>query len=102
MFSMFCCVAVRPAIRCAGSPPGMTTKIRKTMKLTAISTSTMPRRRRIRKANTLVLDPDLRARIERVTEAVAEDVQGEHGEHDRDTGRDGQPRGRLDPVLPLR
>ena len=33
---MFCGVAFLPAMRCAGSPPGTTMKITKTMKVTAM------------------------------------------------------------------
>ena len=42
---MFSSVAFLPAIRVAGSPPGMTMKIAKVMKLTHVSTITAPKAR---------------------------------------------------------
>ena len=36
MLMMFCGVAFLPAMRCAGSPPGTTMKIRTTMNVTAM------------------------------------------------------------------
>ena len=53
MFMMFCGVAFLPAMRCAGSPPGTTMKIRKTTKLTAMHTRIMPIMRLMRNAATL-------------------------------------------------
>src|SRR5215203_6538245 len=104
MFSMFWSFAVRPAIRTAGSPPGTTMKIRKTKKLTTISTSTIPMIRRamnvaISGRPPSVLDPHFRARVEGIPEAVAEDVQREHRHHDREAGRQCQPRRGRDPRL---
>src|SRR6266540_4981387 len=99
MFAMFWSFAVRPAIRTAGSPPGTTMKIRKTTKLTTTRTRAIPISRLARKVSTArssMLDPHLRARIERVTKAVAEDVEREHGEDDREPGRQRQPRRRRD------
>src|SRR5215210_673594 len=106
MFSMFWSLAVRPAMRTAGSPPGTTMKIRNTTKLTTSSTSAIPISRRA--TNVAIsgypsmLDPHLRAGVERVTETVAEDVQRQHREHDRESGRERQPRRRRDPLLPRR
>src|SRR5215212_3381342 len=107
MFAMFWSFAVRPAMRTAGSPPGTTMKIRNTKKLTTSSTSAIPISRRatkvaIRSSLPSVLDPHLRAWVERVAEAVAEDVEREDGEHDREAGRERQPRRRGDPLLPRR
>ena len=50
----------------------------------------------------LVLDPHLRARVEGVAQAVAEEVQREHRQHDRDPGDEREPRSRLDLVLAAR
>src|SRR5947208_7713326 len=156
MFAISWSFAFLPAMRVAGSPPGTTMKIRKTMKLTAIRTAIAPMRRRTTKANIsglsgriaellgcecqarqgrrecsgysartrlrtlpgaaqsrargrrmrperpLMLDPHLRPRVERVPQAVAEDVQRDDGDHDCDSRSDRQPRRRDDPVLPLR
>src|SRR5215218_11441474 len=103
MFSMFWSLAVRPAMRTAGSPPGTTMKIRNTTKLTTRSTSAMPISRlatnvAISGRPPSMLDPHLRARVERVAEAVAEDVQRQDREHDRQPGRERQPRRRRDPL----
>src|SRR4029077_16851742 len=101
-------------MRCAGSPPGIFMKIRYVMKLTATRTRNAPSSRRMTKASTrapssgaghvllgvaLVLDPDLGARVERVTQPVTEDVEREHRQDDRDAGDDREPRCSRDPVL---
>src|SRR5215210_3875155 len=70
------------------------------MKLTATSTSNAPTSRLTRKTATdLVLHPDLGPRVEGVTQAVAEHVQREHREHDRDTRDDREPGCGDDPRL---
>src|SRR6266540_1831054 len=102
MFSMFWSFAVRPAIRTAGSPPGTTMKMRKTTKLTTTRTRAIPISRLTRNVSTArssMLDPHLRARIERVAKAVAEDVERQHREDDREPRRECQPRRRRDPLL---
>src|SRR5919204_4806945 len=99
MSCTFVGVGFFPAIRAAGSPPGMRMKTTKTRKLTASSTATIPSSRRTMKAAMLVLDPDLGARIEGVTEAVAEDVQRQHRHHDRKSRDERLPGCGLDAVL---
>ena len=47
---MFACVAVRPAMRVAGSPPGILKKMMYVTKLTAIRTMIIPNVRRMRNA----------------------------------------------------
>src|SRR3954451_23387189 len=96
MFAISCGVGFLPAMRSAGSPPGIFTKMKKVRKLTTISTSTMPISRRTMKAATSVSDLDLRARVERVAQAVAEDVEGEHRQEDGDARRERQPGRRAD------
>ena len=83
-------------MRCAGSPPGTTMKIRKTMNVTAMHTRTAPIDASDEEREPSVLDPHLRARVERVAQAVAEDVERQHGQHDRDARRERQPRPRDD------
>src|SRR6266540_6655449 len=98
MLTMFAGVGFLPAIRSAGSPPGIRTKTMNTITLTANSTAIIPMKRRMMKATISgrgppsVLDPHLGARVERVAQAVAEDVQGEHRQHDRDARHEREPR----------
>src|SRR5437667_248442 len=116
MLTMFCRVGFFPAIRDAGSPPGTMMKTRKTRKLTAKSTATIPSSRRTRNAPTSgspravawravrgeppsVFHPHLGTRVERVAQPVAEDVEREHREHDCDPGHERQPRRRHDSLL---
>ena len=101
---MFASVAFLPAIRSAGSPPGMTMKIRNTMKLTTTSTSTAPSSRADderdhERHQCSILH--LRARVERVAQAVAEDVERDDRQHDRRARDDRQPRRRPDALLAL-
>src|ERR1700675_4178923 len=86
-------VGLRPAIWRAGSTPGVAKKIRNTRMEIANSTTTSQSARRMMKVtiSTSTLRPQLRARVERVAKAVAEDVQGENGQHDHDSGRDRDP-----------
>ena len=86
--------AFLPAMRTAGSPPGTTMKITKTRKLTANSTSTIPMQAADDEGEHHQCSSisHLGARVERVTQAVAEDVQRDHGEDDREAGDDRQPR----------
>src|SRR5437660_635255 len=106
MLTTFCAVAVRPAIRSAGSPPGTTMKIRKTMKLTAISTRIIPTSLRMMNAPIsappLVLHAHLCARVEGVAQAVAEDVEREDREHDPCARHERQPRRGAETVLTFR
>ena len=53
MLMMFCGVAFLPAMRCAGSPPGTTMKITKTMNVTAMHTRIAPIVRLTRNVATL-------------------------------------------------
>ena len=48
-----------------------------------------------------MLDLHFGARVERVTQTVAEDVQRQHGEHDRDARCEREPWARDDQVLPI-
>src|SRR5258708_33373900 len=84
---------LRPAIWRAGSTPGVAKKIKNTRMEIAKSTTTSQSSRRMMKVaiSTSTLRPQLRARVERVAKAVAEDVQGENGQHDHDSGRDRDP-----------
>src|SRR5437870_8020021 len=116
MLTMFAWSGFLPAIRSAGSPPGSRMKITKTRKLIANRTATIPISRRMMNVaisapssnadvlldGALVLDPDLGPGVEGVTQAVAEDVQREHGEHDRDSGDEREPRGARDLILAAR
>src|SRR5947208_16425892 len=101
MLTMFCAVAFLPAMRCAGSPPGTTMKITKTMNVTARQTRIAPMMRRTKNVSTLVLHLDLCAWVERIAEPVAEDVQREDGQQDRDAGSEREPRPRHDQLLPV-
>src|SRR3954454_23366283 len=101
MFAMSASFAFLPAMRVAGSPPGTTMKITKTMNVTAKQTRIAPMMRRTKNVSTLVLHLHLRARVERVAEPVAEDVQREHGQNDRNAGREREPRPRHNQLLPI-
>src|SRR2546429_98812 len=88
------------------SPPALTAEITPTLnpKKSPMMPATIPIRRRMMKAtisvSPLVLDPHLGARVERVAQAVAEDVQREHGQDERDPRDETEPRRGLDLVLP--
>src|SRR5262245_13581980 len=94
-----CWSALRPAIRAAGSAPGVAKKMRKTSTLIANSTVTSFTSRRATKATISAGDAELRARVERVAHAVAEDVQREHRERDRDPGRERDRGPRVEELL---
>src|ERR1700742_2302062 len=95
-------VAFLPASRCAGGELGITLKIRKTRTETTKRTITIPIRRRTMKRSIsgpsldrgplgldhpgVRLEPHFRARVECVAEAVADDVQREHRQHDHHAG----------------
>ena len=99
--SICCSVGCLPAIRTAGSPFGITLKMRNVITETANSTKTIETSRRTTKraiGASSVVDLDLRARVERVADAVAEDVQREHREHQHRPGHDRQIGGGDDPV----
>src|SRR5581483_7642676 len=72
--------ALRPAMRDAGSAPGVAKKIRKTRMLMPSITKTVWTRRRISRLSMRSLDPELGAGIERVAHAIPHDVEGEHRE----------------------
>src|SRR5581483_11482460 len=102
MFAIVDWLGFRPAISRAGSTPGVSKKSRKTSADSTNMTATSPRMRRTAKVSTAgptSLDPHLRARVESVAEAVAEDVQREHGEDDHDPRRDRDPRPRVEQLL---
>ena len=84
--------ALRPAMRAAGSEPGVAKKIRNTSTLMPnITNSIWPSRREDGAGHGRQRDPDLGARVERVAHAVAQDVEREHGQHDGDAGRQRHP-----------
>ncbi len=82
-----CWSALRPAMRAAGSTPGVAKKMRNVRTLIAKSTKTIETSRRATKRS-ISRPPQLRARVERVADAVAEHVQRQHGDRDRDAGRE--------------
>src|SRR3954452_6115375 len=93
MRSIVCAVALLPALRTAGSPPGITWKMKNVKTEMAKRTSTIDSSRLTMKRATLVLlHPDLRPRVQRVAHTVAEHVQREHGEHEHETGHDREVR----------
>src|ERR1700748_3873105 len=105
-FLINCGVAFLPAIRAAGLVAGTTLKIRKTRMEIAKRTATAPRMRLMRKRSIgsdrsdrvgvggarARLEADFRFRVERVAQAVAEDVHREHREQDRGARDDRQQR----------
>src|SRR3954471_21004505 len=86
-----------PPSRSAGSPLGITLKIRNVITEMANRTTTMPMSLRTTKRAISVLQAHPRARVERVAHALAEDVQRQHREHehqprhDREVGRGDDP-----------
>src|SRR6266487_7052556 len=114
-----CALGLRPAICLAGSTPGVLKKITNTSSVITNMTSTVHSSRRMMKLSTraavscsagmtghgrrpgrsLPLHPQLGARVEGVTDAVSQDVQRQHREHDHDPGRDRDPRPRVEQAL---
>src|SRR6266705_6035006 len=108
---MTCALGLRPAICLAGSTPGVLKKITNTRSVITNMTSTVHSTRRMMNVSTKPaacravgrtwpgrlpgrpssLHPQLGARIEGVPHAVAENVHGQHREHDHDPGRDRHP-----------
>src|SRR3954468_17527445 len=110
MFWTFSRVGFLPAMREAGSPPGTRMKMMKTSTLTAKRTAIIPMKRRRMKASISghrrcrwgppsMLDPHFGTRVERVPQAVTEDVQGKHRQHDRDSRHEREPRRAHDLLL---
>src|SRR3954453_19302104 len=87
---MSCGVASRPARRRAGSPFGITWKIRKVRIEMAISNAIADTVRCRMNRTMSVLDAHLRARVQGVADAVAEDVDAQHAEHEHEAGDDRQ------------
>ena len=76
--------ALRPAMRAAGSTPGVAKKITNTNTLIANSTNTIESRRRTAKRSISSPAPQLGARVERLAHAVAEHVERQHRHGDGD------------------
>src|SRR5437773_804125 len=97
-------VGLRPASCRAGSTPGVAKKMTKVRTVIAKSTTTRPISLLTMKtviSEPLALDAELGAGVERVADAVAEQVQREHGEHDEDPGHDRHQRPRVEQRLPV-
>src|SRR5579872_6098437 len=91
--------ALRPAMREAGSAPGVAKKIRKTRMLMPSMTKIIWAKRRMSRLTIGSADSELGARVERVAQAVAQDVEGQHRQHDGDAGRDRDPGPGIDQIL---
>src|SRR6188472_2851595 len=85
---MSCGVASRPASRTAGSPLGIAWKIRNVKIEMAISRAVADTARCRMNRPMSVLDAHLRARVQGVADAVAEDVDAQHAEHEHDARHD--------------
>src|ERR1700760_3700387 len=88
-FWMSAGVASRPASRSDGSPLGITWKIRNVRIEMAINSAIADTARCRMNRPMSVLDAHLRARVHGVADAVAEDVDAEHAEHEDDPRGDG-------------
>src|SRR3954452_13436816 len=88
-------------MRAAGSTPGVAKKIRKESTLIAKSTNTVAIRRCSMKRSTLLGAPQLGPRIERIANAVAEHVQREHGDRDRNSRCERDGRTCVEQLLPV-
>src|SRR5690348_5615196 len=83
-------VARRPASRSAGSPLGIAWKIRN-VKIEIATSSAIDEIVRCRMNRPMsVLDAHLGARVQGVADAVAEDVDAQHAEHEHRPGHDRQ------------
>src|SRR4051812_11206112 len=90
---MSCGVARRPASRSEGSPLGIAWKIRNVRIEVAISSAIAPTTRFRMKRPTSVLDAHLGARVHGVADAVAEDVDAQHAEHEHHARHERQVEG---------
>src|SRR5258706_7724555 len=93
--------ALRPAMRAAGSAPGVTKKMRKTTTLIPTMTKTIWNSRRITTLSIGLPDPQLGAGIQRVAHPITQHVESKHAEHDGDTRRQRHPRPRIKDVLAI-
>src|SRR6266568_3383752 len=104
----------RPAIARAGSTPGVLKKITNTSAVITNMTRAIHSVRRTMNVSIgalpcrsgrpppgppLPLHPQLGARIERVPDAVAQHVESQHDENDHESGRERDPRPRVQQVL---
>ncbi len=92
--------ALRPAMREAGSAPGVAKKIRNTRMLMPSMTKTIWARRRMSRLS-MAAEPELGPGIERIAHPVAQDVEGQHREHDGDARGDRHHRAGIDQILPV-
>src|SRR5262249_30259323 len=102
MFLIVSGFGFRPAISRAGSTPGVSKKIRKTSADSTNMTTISPMVRRMANVSTgcfASFHADLRARVEGVAQAVAEDVQREHCQDDHYARGDRDHRPRVEQVL---
>src|SRR5690349_9765647 len=83
-------VARRPASRSDGSPLGITWKIRNVRIEMAISSAIADIVRWRMNRPMSVLDAHLRARVQGVADAVAEDVDAEHAQYEHDARHERQ------------
>src|SRR6202044_2828623 len=87
-----CGVGLRPAMARAGSTPGVLKKMMNTSTVITNMTSTVHSDRRTMNVSTgSLLHSQLGPRVERVADAIAQDVQRQHGQHDHDARREGDP-----------
>src|SRR3954453_17250830 len=94
-------VGLRPASERVGATPGVAKKIRNVSTVISHRTARRLTRRRATKTSPrpLALDAELRPRVERVADAVAEHVERQHRQHDHDPRRDPPPRPAVEEVL---
>src|ERR1700691_206829 len=87
---------LRPAISRAGSTPGVLKKIKNVSAEIAKRTTAVHKARRTMNLSiALATHPQLRPRIERFADTIAQYVQRQHREHDHDARSDRDPRSRV-------
>src|SRR5688500_6638109 len=84
-----------------GQPSASTVAIRAFQGSARNRSSSAPSRLPIRSSGTNAMSADLRARVERVAQPVADDVEGQHREHDGGAGKERDPRRQRQELLAL-